>query len=268
MVRQSLFAQIIEAALFVVFLFFVGGWMFSLHFVINSQAAPIKYRETQKQGTFDDFYQEKQPAEPNALVDCGYGPAAPSCDLSVPRTCAPWSGGNDRDIIAATQSPGADGILHAWYDDETALTLGDGPVSAMNQNPGHVVNPNTGDPTAVDSQERPIRPALFITDITNNPLSRSGDWEYGGKVYELSEVFGSWKGYQGQNPQPPNGTNLGEGSVKIPVAPKNEYIAELRWNLAEPQFGLVKGHTYRLEFMFHDGDRSADVAEKCATITL
>lgn len=132
--------------------------------------------------------------------------------------------------------------------------------------PTHVVNPNTVDPTAVDPKERPVRPALFITDITANAQSRIGDWEYGGQAYDVSEVFGTWKGLQGQGPIP-NGTNLGEGSVELPVAPKNEFTAELRWNLTDARFGLVKGHTYRLEFMFHDGDRTADTAEKCANIT-
>ena len=162
-----------------------------------------------------------------------------------------------------------------WYQDEHALTLGAGNVSAMAQSPDHVVNPNTGDQTAVDAAGRPVRPALFITDITADPSSTSGDWEYGGVSYNPSEIFGSWKPLdttttqRGTSTTDPtsNGRNLGAGSVAPPASVLDKFVSEIRWDLSK--LNLSPGHIYRLEFMVHDGDRQGgDAGEKCATIQM
>ena len=36
-------------------------------------------------------------------------------------------------------------------------------------------------------------PALFITDISNDPASRAGDWQMGGRPLAPNAIFGSWK---------------------------------------------------------------------------
>src|SRR5439155_22350699 len=40
---------------------------------------------------------------------------------------------------------------------------------------------------------RPLRPQLFITDITKVPTNREGDWQYGGTGIDPRKVCGSWK---------------------------------------------------------------------------
>src|SRR5207249_1624526 len=45
-----------------------------------------------------------------------------------------------------------------------------------------------------DLCDRPLFPALFITDITDDPSSRSGDWQFGGTPIAPNAVFGTWKG--------------------------------------------------------------------------
>src|SRR5439155_1101274 len=42
--------------------------------------------------------------------------------------------------------------------------------------------------------DRPMFPALFITDITTNPTSTAGDWQHGGTPIPPDAVFGTWKG--------------------------------------------------------------------------
>ncbi|MBI1863273.1 hypothetical protein HYS00_04100 [Candidatus Microgenomates bacterium] len=249
-----------------------GGY--ALHYAVSSRAAVKKpFQSSQQQGSLDKFISPSpQPsAKTNNLVECGYAPSGAYCVPSNPKTCLVW---NESKILAASQNPGPDGVLHAWYTDEHAISLGKGTVSPLNAVPDHVVNPVTGDPAGADPSGRPIRPALFITDITTNPADRSGDWENGGKLYEVSELYGTWKALNDADPRA-NGTNLGPGSVAMPAGSPDLFVSEIRWNLKEPQFGLQTGHTYRLEFMLHDGDQSnggqgggGDAGEKCSTITL
>lgn len=251
-----------------------GG--FAINYALVSRASTKPFMTTQQQGSLDKFAspipKPTDTPKENTLVACGYGQGAPDCNPANPKTCLEW---NESKTLAASQNPGPDGILRAWYTDEHDLSLGTGTVSPLNTVPDHVVNPNTGDPTGTDPSGRPIRPALFITDITTNPADKSGDWENAGKLYEVSEIFGTWKALN-QADSKPNGTNVGPGTIPVPSTfSPDEFVSEIRWNLLEPQFGLAKGHTYRLEFMLHDGDQSnggagggGDAGEKCASITL
>ncbi len=220
-------------------------------FVIGVKAQPIQPTQSLQLKTFKIN---------KTLADCGYGPSAANCIKSNPKTCI---GLRESGVLAAYQAPQADGILHVWYQDEHALSLGSGTVSPMNQNPGHVVNPNTGNPNGVDPQGRPLRPGLFITDITDNSKDKSGDWEWGGKLHEVHEIFGSWKSLNARNPKP-NGRNLGPGSLNPPANVIDRYTSEVRWDMNK--LSLKKGRTYRLEFMVHDGDFGGDSGEKCAII--
>ena len=110
--------------------------------------------------------------------------------------------------------------IQAFYSDEHALTLGVRQIvvkgSAKNSTTttnyavaplvtapgsatGSVTNPAVGAPEAdggTDSAERPMFPALFITDLSvgagaSNPLA--GDWQYGGTGVPPTAVFGTWK---------------------------------------------------------------------------
>ena len=150
---------------------------------------------------------------------------------------------------------------------------------------------------------RPMWPAVFITDITNNPNDTSGDWQQGGTSgVPPSDVFGTWKGAVrtvdetktpaaitvatdgdpakndtlgnaridgGDIPPGPNGKGFSD-SYPTPAGNKtfNEgYTAEARWDLSA--LGLQAGHAYRLQFMDHDGDQNktgGDSGENCVNV--
>jgi hypothetical protein len=176
-----------------------------------------------------------------------------------------------------------------WYTDEHALTLGvnqltviaangtstttNYAVAAMNGDPSCATNPAIGAPGGVDPAGRPLAPSLYITDITNIPTNRSGDWQYGGTALAPGAVFGAWKtatetinNAQGGlvtvsvavDPAQ-NGTNLGPGADTPPPGLQNSgYTAEARWNLSDlaKQGVLLPGHNYRFYVMVHDGDQN------------
>src|SRR5438552_11980784 len=88
--------------------------------------------------------------------------------------------------------------LGMFYNDEHAMTLGVNPggVTPMTMNPDHAMNPSVGDTTAADSMGRPEFPAAFVTDTTNDPSSRSGDWQQltnNSSAISPGDVFGTWK---------------------------------------------------------------------------
>src|SRR5204863_6084765 len=104
--------------------------------------------------------------------------------------------------------------LMVFYNDEHALALGvrrvivkttagttttDYPVSPLLSIPGSQANPDvgttalTGDQAGTDVSARPLFPALFITDVTLNPMDMSGDWQFGGTPTPPDAVYGTWK---------------------------------------------------------------------------
>ncbi len=140
---------------------------------------------------------------------------------------------------------------------------------------------------------RPLWPALFITDVTSNPSARDGDWQQGGTGVKPSEVCGLWKGavrtidlthVDAKHPDPEVKITPDQDPAKIsgkgipsvidpfptPSKFKNEgYLTEVKWNVSD--LGLVPGHSYRLQFMVHDGDQNkvgGDVGEGCTTANL
>jgi hypothetical protein len=142
----------------------------------------------------------------------------------------------------------------------------------------------TGDQAGVDASDRPMYPALYITDITNSPNSRAGDWQFFGTAIPPHAVFGTWKGavrtvdYTAKKGKTTtvtpdadpakNNWNLGPGSDPPPSGLTNEgYGAEARWNVSE--LGLSSLHTYRMQFMVHDGDQNktgGDSGEACMSV--
>lgn len=201
-------------------------------------------------------------------------------------------------------------ILKVWYNDEHASILGireiqvktsagtqtyPFEVSTMQSSPGSAIDPKVG-PTAqtgelagTDSVDRPVFPSLFITDITTDPNNKSGDWQAGGSPLPPHAVFGSWKSavkiinktgssvkstFVVQPNPKSNGWNMGPGTDPPPPGMKNEgYGTEAQWRVDKlvADGHMLSGHTYRVQFIVHDGDQTktgGDVGEKCATVRL
>jgi hypothetical protein len=225
---------------------------------------------------------------------------------------------NEQEIlIPGDQFLGPNDTLRLYYSDEHALTLGvrevvvaktDGTqevtsydFSSMTSqaSPDFISGVNVGSlatsglQAAVDLNEcppepncaRPLYPALFLTDITSDPNSTSGDWQFGGEPIGPHVVLGTWKaaiktideasGTYTTTPEADPNQNpsiIGTG-VTVDTTPtgvfREEFNAEMRWHVAA--LGLKPGHTYRAQFMIHDGDGSdvgGDVGQGCATITM
>ena len=229
--------------------------------------------------------------EGSAIVDCGYPYTS-----SNPLTSVVF---NESEVLRAIQPSGGPptGIVRLFYNDEHALTLGvrqvnvksasgttmtDYPVSPLMTDPGSVTNAQTGTTTlagpqsGLDQSLRPMWPALYITDITANPNSRTGDWQQGGRPRGPTDVFGTWKAAVrtvdttvtpntisvAPDADPAkNAWNLGTGNP-APTGLKSEgFGAEVRWSVA-----LTAGHSYRIQVMVHDGDQNkvgGDSGEAC-----
>jgi uncharacterized repeat protein (TIGR01451 family) len=196
---------------------------------------------------------------------------------------------NESDVLTGAALNTNNSTFEIWYTDEHALTLGvnqqtviaangtstttNSPVTPMSGNPSSAANPALGVPGAADPSGRPLTPELYITDITTNTTSRSGDWQYGGAAYAPSAVFGTWKSatetinnalggtvtVSVASDPTANGTNLGAGADKPPAGlPSAGYTSEVRWDLnALAAKGiLLPGHNYRFYVMVHDGDQN------------
>ena len=249
-------------------------------------------------------------------TNCTLGYPATSSD---PRTSVVF---NESEVLrafdpqdVATATPGL--TIKLWYNDEHAMVLGvrrvivktahgttttDYPVAALPQSPSAATHPAVGT-TALDGDQagtdtttcagapdlcdRPMFPALFLTDITADPTSRAGDWQAGGTPIAPHAVFGSWKAavrtvdtthspavvtVTPDADPTKNDWHLAGGDA-APAGLKDEgYGAEVRWNVDElvAAGAMVMGHTYRLQFMVHDGDQNqtgGDVGENCVNVT-
>src|SRR5439155_4778258 len=117
-------------------------------------------------------------------------------------------------------SPGPDdcadlgSTIKLWYSDEHALTLGvrevivkssgginttTCPITPSPSVPTTAIHPQVGciapdgDLSGNDVAAgggRPLWPVLFLTDITNDPNSRAGDWQQGGIGIAPHKVLG------------------------------------------------------------------------------
>jgi hypothetical protein len=197
---------------------------------------------------------------------------------------------NESTVLKAANLDTVNGYFQVWYSDEHALALGVGQVivktssgttttnydiAQMTSNPSAAFEPavgstyTTGNQAGTDVSGRPMAPSLYITDITNDPNSRTGDWQWGGTAISPDAVFGTWKSFTrtvdtttatptvtvgtGTDPAK-NNWNLGTGSDAPPAGLTNEgYGAEIRWNINSL---LTPGHTYRFYVMVHDGDQN------------
>ena len=175
---------------------------------------------------------------------------------------------------------GAEDTLTLFYNDEWPLTLGYGNISPNNSE-SHISGNQiiVGDETKKDSNGFPFFPALFLTDITTNPNDKSGDAENGGIPHKPTEIWGKWIS-AGSDPTniEPNNSILPSGAPKFPEVGNIKYAdgarrgreeangAAIMWSVQN--LGLTPGHTYRAEFIIHDGDREGDIGQGCTTIKL
>ena len=203
-----------------------------------------------------------------------------------PALCDPGSDYGDEPGILYAFLPGcsetvpANGIIKVWYTDEHALTLGKGPgVSAMPAN-RMLQNPQVGDKTARDSGNFQYYPSLFLTDITDDPTLKTGDAPTSGASgIPPSAVFGTWKALGEDDPNGSGFETLPTGADQFSSIPSVDlntrtgergteegFQAEILWNVSS--LGLLPGHSYRAQFVIHDGDREGDIGLGCTTIIM
>ena len=221
------------------------------------------------------------------ITECGYPFASsnPLTDILF----------NESTVLAAIVPSGGYPLatVQLFYNDEHAMTLGvreaviNGvsqtfPVSPLTASPDIVNTPDTGTNlitgqlAGVDPVGRPMWPALFITDITNDVTSVAGDWQWGGSPVNPTYVAGTWKGAvrtvdsKGATITPDadpakNNQNYGNGHTAPAdaITKAEAFGTEVRWDIR-----LEAGHNYRFQVMVHDGDQNkvgGDAGEACVT---
>src|SRR6185437_5794201 len=143
-------------------------------------------------GGLDGSYTCTPGVEELVITDCGYPTTS-----SNPLTSTAF---NENGVLRAIRPAGSwpNGVVQMFYNDEHAMTLGvrevvvksstgsttmDYPVTALSTDPGSSTDPQigtnmlAGDESGLDSSLRPMWPSLFVTDITADASSRSGDWQ-------------------------------------------------------------------------------------------
>ncbi len=220
---------------------------------------------------------------------CSANTAAPSCTPGI--TIPAATNGNDScgypatsfvesTTLCAINAVGGGktpAMIQVFYNDEHALTLGCAtstfPVEPLTSDPDAVHYPQTGDPACVDTVGRPLRPVVFITDISADPSCNAGDMQQGGPAYDPVAIFGSWKsategagnvGTPAMIDPAANNWNLTSSADPLPAAAStctDKYGTELRFEV-----GLISGHSYRIQVIAHDGDQNkgGDSGEACA----
>jgi hypothetical protein len=223
-------------------------------------------------------------------ASCSATTGAPSCTPGI--TIPPATGGNDNcgyptasfvesTTLAAINAVGggsSPAIIQVFYNDEHALTLGcataSAPVSPLSTDPAAVHYPQTGDPACVDTVGRPLRPVVFITDLSVDPSCKAGDLQQGGPAYDPVAIFGSWKsatedanhvGTPATTDPAANHWDLTSQADPLPASAStltDKYGTEMRFEV-----GLISGHSYRIQVIAHDGDQNkgGDSGEACAT---
>jgi hypothetical protein len=133
-----------------------------------------------------------------------------------------------------------------------------------------------GDNSGLDPSLRPVWPVLYVTDTTQDPNSRAGDWQMGGRPINPNAVYGTWKSAvrtvdKTSTPATvsvtpdadpaKNDWNLGINDP-IPSGIKDEgWSSAVKWNVT-----FQAGHSYRLQVIVHDGDQNkagGDCGEAC-----
>ena len=225
------------------------------------------------------------------VTDCGYPYSSSNALTSVTF--------NESEVLRALR-PSLDasgGVVTLLYNDEHAMTLGvrevvvkngagstttDYAVSPLKASPDSIFNPLTGtnallgDQSGLDPSLRPLWPVLYVTDVTNHPSSRAGDWQMGGRPINPNAVYGTWKSairtVDNTTSTPTVSVTPDADPAKndwnfilndpVPSNIKNEgWSAEVRWGVI-----FQAGHSYRLQVIVHDGDQNkvgGDCGEAC-----
>jgi hypothetical protein len=225
------------------------------------------------------------------VADCGYPYTS-----SNPLTSVVF---NESEVLRAIR-PSLDatgGVVSLLYNDEHGMTLGvrqvvvksasgttttDYPVSPLKASPDSILSPLTGtniltgDQSGLDPSLRPLWPVLYVTDTTNNPSNRAGDWQMGGRPINPNAVYGTWKSAVRtvDNTVSPAAVSVTPDvdpakndwnfilNDPVPSGIKNEgWSAQVRWGVI-----FQPGHTYRLQVIVHDGDQNkvgGDCGEAC-----
>jgi hypothetical protein len=249
------------------------------------------------------------------------------CTLGYPDTSSSRSGSIFNEDIVLYSYAIINNFIILWYSDEHALTLGlssvsiDGKITKFPLTPsptsptcvegadlqlGSIIDDSTNPLAGTDTNDatngcntkgsfpcgRPLFPVMFVTDITNDPSSRIGDWQQGGKPYYPVKICGTWKGCTKTvttnaaggfsyiittEADPPTnqllskaGWNLGQGGDQQPATFStpgtviDKFGAEVAWDMNN--LGLSPSRKYRFQFMVHDGDQNkagGDVGEGC-----
>ena len=149
----------------------------------------------------------------------------------------------------------------------------------------------TGVLSSLDGAGRPLHPAMFVTDITGltsastKADSTAGDWQIaGGTGLSPNAIYGTWKGaiinvdstktpatkaLTPRTDPTQNHKNVGAGGVNPPAAVADlGYSTEIVWDVTKIP-GYDASHTYRLQFMVHDGDQNktgGDVGQACLNV--
>lgn len=240
-----------------------------------------------------------------------------ACQVNYPdNSNLPKSGAifNENEVLVASEP----GILtcgtqpteiKVWYADEHPLCLGVRQVN-IKTSTGTVSYPFTVTPSPLSASiatspefgttdlsgdfagndvsvggGRPLWPSLYITDISVDRTSRTGDWQQGGTPYKADKVYGMWKAVVKTidktktpnvvsitvDPDAPkaNGWNLAGGQAPPAGTRLDKYGALITWDVSK--LNLLPGHVYRLQFMVHDGDQNksgGDVGQSCTTVII
>jgi hypothetical protein len=223
-------------------------------------------------------------------ANCTPGVTIPTATSTTDNCGYPATSFNENAFMCGIYAQGGGAVpaqIQAYFNDEWPLTLGcttaARPVSTLPSDPGAAFYPQLGDPNCNDTAGRPMRPTLYITDITSDPNCKAGDQQAGGTAYDPIAVFGTWTYANNGTPVRPtnlakNYWTLGAGSDLIPDSVNAKcpcssasncpgsgltgkgYGAEVRY-----EAGLISGHSYRLQVMGHDGDQTqgGDSGEAC-----
>ena len=225
------------------------------------------------------------------VTDCGYPYSSSNALTSVTF--------NESEVLRAIRPTldASGGVVSLLYNDEHAMTLGvrqvvvksasgttttDYAVSPLKASPDSILNPQTGtnvllgDQSGLDPSLRPLWPVLYVTDVTNDPSSRAGDWQMGGRPINPNAVYGTWKSairtVDSTTSTPTVSVTPDTDPTKndwnfilddpVPSGIKDEgWSAEVRWGVI-----FQAGHSYRLQVIVHDGDQNqvgGDCGEAC-----
>jgi hypothetical protein len=240
----------------------------------------------------------------------------PECNLGYPDNSNPPKSQalfNEDEVLSAFGRTPTE--IRVWYTDEHALLLGvranftDNKAAGTDVTQNHFIATMAMNPTgagtasfaappswffgsatwsgpfaATDPAGRILSPVMYVTDITSNPASRSGDWQQGGFPKFPTAIYGSWKAAVAKldntknpavssivldaDPATKNHKNVGPGGVNPPDATQDfGYSTEIVYSIAS--LGLDPTHNYRLQFMVHDGDQNktgGDVGQACFNV--